>query len=51
MFEATILLTLLGVVLWVIMARGKSTSARRPTLISLSSELKPAKKVNRKRHA
>jgi hypothetical protein len=49
--KTTMLLALLGVVLRVIMARGKSTPARRPTLISLSPELKPAKKVNGKRHS
>ena len=48
MYEATILLTLLSVVLRVIKARGKSTTARRSTFINLSSELKPAKKVNGK---
>jgi hypothetical protein len=49
MFEAIILLTLLGVVLWVIVARGKATTARRPNFISLAPELKPAKKTGRKR--
>jgi len=49
MFEATMLLALLGVVLRVIMARGKTTTASRPTFISLSPELKPAKKISRKR--
>jgi len=49
MFEATLLLTLLGVVVRVLMARGKSMSTRRSTFISLSPELKPAKKVGRKR--
>jgi hypothetical protein len=47
MLEATILLALLGVALRVLVARGKNTMARQ-TFISLSPELKPAKKISRK---
>jgi len=49
MFEAAMLLAMLAVVLRVIMACGKTTKARRTTFISLTPELKPAKKVSRKR--
>ena len=48
MFEAALLLSMLGVVVRVIMARGKTRKPSRPALISLSPELKPARKISGK---
>ncbi|MEN8729558.1 MAG: hypothetical protein AB1Z51_07160 [Desulfuromonadales bacterium] len=47
MHEVTMLLALLGLVFRVVVARGKTTSAK-VTFINLSPELKPAKKTSRK---
>lgn len=47
MTEVTMLLALLGLTARLIVARGKTTKARL-TIISLSPELKPAKKISRK---
>jgi hypothetical protein len=44
MFEATILLALLGLMLWFIMARGQTRPVRRAFFINLSAELKPPAK-------
>jgi len=52
MFEATILLTLLGVIFWFILSKERTPSARRATFIDLTAELKPpGKKADRKRHS
>ena len=47
MLELTMLLALLGVTFLVVAARRKTTPAK-PTFISLSPELKPARKISRK---
>ena len=47
MYEVTMLLALLGIALWIVAARSKTTSARL-TFINLAPELKPAKKISRK---
>jgi hypothetical protein len=44
MFEAAILLTLLGLILWFILAKGRAPSTRRATFIDLSAELRPPTK-------
>lgn len=44
MFEATILLVMLGLILWFILAKEQTYSARRASFIDLSIELKPAAK-------
>jgi len=50
MFEATILLVLLGLILWVILAKEQTGSVRRASFIDLSAELKPAaRKSNKER--
>jgi len=50
MFEATLLIALLGLVLWLIMAKGQTRPVRRTFFINLSAELKPpAKKPGKHR--
>ncbi len=52
MFEAIILLVLLGLILWFILAEEQATSAQRTYFIGLSAELKPsAKKACKRRHS
>jgi hypothetical protein len=52
MFEAIILLVLLGLILWFILAEEQATSAQRTYFIDLSAELKPsAKKACKRRHS
>ncbi len=48
MFEAILLLLLLGVIVWFILARGGNQRSHRSTFIDLATELKPAKKPGRK---
>jgi hypothetical protein len=49
MFEAIILLTLMGVIFWFILSRGKAYSTRRASFIDLTAELRPpAKKTGRR---
>ena len=50
MFEAIILLTLLGVIFWFILSKERTPSTRRATFIDLPAELRPpAKKTRRKK--
>lgn len=50
MFEAIMLLVLLGLILWFIVAKEQTTSAQRIYFIDLSAELKPpTKKVGKGR--
>ena len=50
MFEITILLTLLGLILWFILSREKTPSTRRASFIDLTAELRPpASKTGSKR--
>ena len=50
MFEAIILLTLLGVIFWFILSKEKTPSTHRATFIDLTAELRPpAKKTRRKK--
>jgi hypothetical protein len=44
MFEAIILLVLLGLILWFILAKEQTYSTRKASFIDLSVELKPAVK-------
>ena len=44
MFESALLLALFGIIIWVILAKGDTTTPRRATFINLVSELKPAQK-------
>jgi hypothetical protein len=49
MFEAIILLTLLGVIFWFILSKERTPSTRRATFIDLTAELRPpTKKTGRK---
>ena len=41
MFEAAILLVLLGLILWFILAKEQTNTAQRSSFINLSAELKP----------
>jgi len=50
MFEATILLTLLAVIIWFILAKESTPSARRTTFIDLSAELRPPDKKADSKH-
>jgi hypothetical protein len=50
MFEAAILLALLGVIFWFILAKERTSPTRRATFIDLSAELRPpAKRTASKR--
>lgn len=52
MFEATILLTLLGLIIWFTLSKGQSSSTQRTYFINLTAELKPpAKKADKCRHS
>ena len=44
MFEAIILLVLLGLVFWFIVAKEQATTAQRTYFIDLAAELKPSAK-------
>ncbi len=48
MFEAMILLVLLGLVFWFILAKEQTYSARKVSFIDLAAELKPATKRSAK---
>ena len=47
MFEAALLLALLGVILWFVLSRERENPVRRASFIDLSAELKPASKKSR----
>ncbi len=52
MFEATLLLTLLGVIFWFILSKEGTISTPGKSFIDLTAELRPPdKKTERKRHS
>ena len=52
MFEAIILLVLLGLILWFIVAKEQNTSAQKSYFIDLVAELKPSiRKAGKRRHS
>lgn len=50
MFEATILLSLLGVIFWFILSKEKTTSTPGTTFIDLTAELRPPDRKTDRKH-